>query len=191
MNEILQNYELVEDGELSIAEIKVYDIRKVKKLGYSQVLETLRTSPFLDFNSIGRQMNILPVGEHRANMNLMELLEYFDIEYEPIIRRRLIRVGYSRAKILEVLRAATRTKSTCLPDVYSQWLENESFKEMWNTIEPVIGEINYLLDFYGITLDETNGGHIRSLEDDLIEIEIGDDVIIKDKILRFEKFNTK
>jgi hypothetical protein len=189
MNEILQNYEIFDDGEPSVAEKQVFDYRKVKRLCYAQVVETLRTSPFLALEILGRRMNILPDGEHRANMNLMRLLEYFDTEYEPIIRKRMIRVGYSRAKILEVLRIASRTKSTCLAEVYSQWLENESFNEMWNTIEPIIGEISYLLDFYGITFDEFNGNHIRSLDDELIEVEIGDDVQLKDRILKFEKFN--
>lgn len=188
MNEILQNYELKNEGDLSLVDRKIFNPSKVKQLGYAHVFETLRTTPFLDIYCIGLRMNILSVDEEGEDMNLMELLEYFDIEYEPIIRKRLIRVGYSRRKIIDVLMEATRPKSIFLPDIYCQWLEDEGFLKMWNVLEPIVGEIGYLLDFYGIECEEFNGGYPKS-EDELIMVEVGDEIQSKDRVLKFEKFN--
>jgi len=193
MNEVLKRYVLGDgivnelwDEDTPMVERKVYKSEEAKGLGYSQVLETLRSSPFLNLAMIGERLNIWANEDEEADMNLMELLEYHEINYEPIIRKRIVLVGYSRMKIVELLTRVTRPKSTLLVDIYSQWLENTEFKKAWNVLEPLLGEFAYLLDFYGIRCIEFNGEYPRSL-DELIKVELGDDV--EDRVLRFEKFN--
>ena len=134
-------------------------------------------------------LDIMPEEDEKPDMSLFELLNYFEINYEPIIRKRLIISGYSKAKIIEILIESTRPESTFLPDIYCQWLASEKFIKNWKFLSTIIPEYAYLFEFYGINHTDINGGYEK--EDGWVTVEYGDDEKIEDRVLKFEKFNNQ
>jgi len=195
MNEILQNY-YIEDTlingdekiNIPIIERKVYVKKNAIKISYGKLYEALRIQPFLRIHLIGEMLDIMPEEDEEPDMSLFELLNYFEINYEPIIRKRLLISGYSKAKIIELLIESTRPESTFLPDIYCQWLESEKFVRNWKFLRTIIPEYVYLLEFYGIEHIDFNGGYEE--DEGWISVELGDYIEIKDKVLKFENFNS-
>lgn len=200
MNENLNRYCALDgwnsklwNEDTPIADRLVFVAEKAQQIPCTKVLEVLRTSPFLDLETIGNRLNILAENDDEADMTMIELLNYHEINYEPIIRKRLMLIDYSRAKIVEALTECTKVGDSYLPSIVETWYNSARFELLWNELEPVLHHMLFMIDFYGIKCEEFNGGFHRSLDeeelDDLIPVEIGDEVETEKMVIRFSKFH--
>lgn len=200
MNENLKRYSVIDgwnsklwDENTPIAERRVFDSKEAKIIPCAKVLEVLRTSPFLDLETIGNRLNILAENDDEADMTMIELLNYHEINYEPIIRKRLMLIDYSREKIVEALSECTKVGDSFLPSIIEGWYNSRRFEQLWNELEPVLHHMLFMLDFYSIKCEEFNGGFHRSLDEeefeDLIPVQVGDEVEVSNRVIRFSKFH--
>gem|GEM_PF-3899228 len=193
MNEMLKKYYL-EDGsgleEIAVAERLVFSRANGELLSVMELLHALKSNPFLDLNRLASALNIQGT-EDDDKINLMELLDYHEVNYESIVRKRILAIQYSRAKILKLLKQTVKEGTTNIIKVLCMLLADYNFLKEWNRLQPVFLEPIFMIDFYDIQIEEYNGGVVPLLpadEDDLIASLI-DERGYKDKVLRFESFN--
>ncbi len=189
MNEILKGYFLNDDSgfdvDIPVVERKIFSREKGEQINSVELIHALKTIPFLDLNTLGKILNILPEDDTEDDkISLFELLNHHEVDYESIVRKRIIAINYSRAKIIRLIGKTVVCECTNTTEILCQLFDNIDFLVEWNRLGHVFFEPIFMLTFYGIEIDEM----LPEDKDKDAMIRVDDEDEYKDMVIKFENF---
>lgn len=191
MNEILKGYFIDDNSgfgtDIPVVQRKIFSQEKGEQINVIELIHTLKTMPFLDLNGIGKILNILSQDDdiEENKVSLFEVLNYHEVDYESLVRKRIIAINYSRAKIIRLIGKTVVCECTNITEILCQLFDNIDFLEEWNKLGHVFFEPIFMLDFYGISVDELYSEDKD--KDAMIRVD-DEDEKYKDMVVRFENF---
>lgn len=169
----------------------VFSKKKLLSLDRSEIYEVIRTSSFLNLSTISERLNGGCEDENDA-CSLLYILEFFELDYVKITRKRLQQIGVSRLYLINWLNGCVENSSEDdLFTLVEDMIVDNDFLANWIRIQPIANKFSYLLDLYLINLDVIREEIFLGIDDLVIESKNIDTSINTDcfnKLVRYSEF---
>jgi len=182
----------IETGEktLKIPVIeKIFDRRLLGDLSRSEVVEVLNSEYFLDLENTLMRLGGKCDSEDTA-ISLLQILEFFAIDYLTIIQRRLRSIGvtkYSLYTLFKVIIGDEKYHDTI--SIVEKLSEDDRFLTVWGKIEFLVPNFDFLLQVFNLDMTMLM---VDEADDELLPLMDNDDGnSYSDMIIKFENFKNK
>lgn len=154
----------------------------------NEVVEILQSEPLFSLSRLEVRFGG-GCKEGENGICLLEIVEFFDVDYSNIIRRRLRNLGVTKFSLLTLFDVITKGKKY---DDLISFVENISrddrFLQLWTKIEFVVEDFYDLLYLFNI---ESVVVELGEEECEMIPVILDDKVFYEDFITKFENFRSK
>ena len=167
---------------------RVFKREILENVTRDEIVEVLSTEMFLDIEKTNLRLDGKCDDEDRA-ICLLQILEFFDIDYLSLIQRRLRSLGVTKYSLYTLFKAITgneRYHDTI--SIIEKLSEDERFLFLWGKIEFIVDDYYHLLQLLSLNMSVLMSGEI---EDELIPFIDGDENSDSEMIIKFENFKNK
>lgn len=167
---------------------KIFDRRILENTTRSEIVEILSTEMFLDIEKINLRLGGKCV-EDEMSICLLQIVEFFAIDYLLLIQRRLRNLGvtkYSLFTLFEAIIGDVKYHDTM--SLVEKFSENDRFLTIWDRVNYLVLSFDDLLRIFNLDLEILKS---RESEDELIPFMDDDEISCTDMIIKFENFKNK
>jgi hypothetical protein len=179
----------VKEGRGNSVEIpvleSVFHRETLENITRNEVVEIISSEPMLAIYRYAERLGRV-CSDEELSINLLQIVEFYDIDYLGIIRKRLRNLGITKHSLLMLFELICgEIANTDILSVIEEVSKDERFLSIWmkaQHIVPSVIDLIYLFRIDEIILvDELNKG-------ELIPVEVDDTVKCNDLIIKFENF---
>jgi hypothetical protein len=164
---------------------KIFDRRILENVTRDEIGEVLRTEVFLDLENIIMRLGGKCDDEDTA-INLLQIVEFFAIDYLMMIRKRLRNLGVTKYSLYTLFKAIVDNKEYHdTISIVEKLSEDERFLVLWGKIEFLVSDFDFLLQILNLNMTM-----LMVDEADLIP-DVDDDIPYSDMIIKFDNFKNK
>lgn len=167
---------------------KIFDRKLLGELSRSEVVEVLNSECFLDLENTIMRLGGKCDNEDAA-ISLLQIIEFFAIDYLSLIQRRLRNLGVTKYSLYTLFKEIIgNEKYHDTISIVEKLSEDERFINLWSKIEFIVEDFEFLLQIFNLDLEILMS---RESEDELIDVIVDDDIPYSDMIIKFENFKNK
>jgi hypothetical protein len=167
---------------------RVFNREVLENVTRDEIVEVLSTEVFLDIEKINLRLGGECLHDEMA-INLLQIVEFFDIDYLMIVRRRLRKLGVTKYSLLVLFETICGDiEKHDLLSFVQEIAGDERFLFWYTKIEWIVPEIYDILYIFNLDVEILKS---NSIENELIPAIVGDEVACSDMIIKFENFRNK
>jgi PAS domain-containing protein len=176
------------DGSLEILVLtKLFSKTILTDISRNEVVEVLHSEPFLKITNIASRLGKETNEEDAISLN--EIIQFFDIDYLDIIRKRLRNVGVTKYSLLRLFDSIIGEKEyDDLLSFIQDIATDKRFLKQWNKIQYILNQFYDLIYIFDIDMEIIK---YNDEESELIPVEVDDSIKNNDLIIKFENFKNR
>jgi hypothetical protein len=167
---------------------RVFKREILENVTRDEIVEILGTEMFLDVETINFRLGG-KCDDEDTTINLLQIIEFFAIDYLMMIRKRLRNIGvtkYSLYTLFEAIIDGEEYHDTM--SIVEKLSEDNRFLELWGRVEFIVDDYYHLLQLFSLDMSMLM---VDEAEDELLPFMNDDETSCTDMIIKFENFKNK